>query len=183
MTLPVFLYNGPLACRLVATSLRTFERYNWRPCQDFDLWWMSLRELRGSTLEGEPEAVLTRLRSGGKRMEPSAESDSSMREGSAEEGEIQELLQKLSMATEEHETVRADLTMQLHQTRQMAEATKEEKRGARARSTRRTIAELEETVDRQKKEWMEELEAVRMRMELEKIRQLEEVRRQLEEVW
>ena len=108
-------------------------------------------------------------------MEPSAESDSSTREGSAEEGEIQELRQKLTMAMEEVETVRADLTMQLHQTRQMAEATKEEseERGQEVlqlsqelEQQAKTIAELEETVDRQKKEWMEELEAVRMRMEL-----------------
>ena len=51
----------------------------------------------------------------------------------AEGVEVQELRQKLAMAAEELEAVRAELTEQLHQTQEMAEASKEE-RGAKARS-------------------------------------------------
>ena len=56
-------------------------------------------------------------------------SDLNTHEDSEEGAEVRELRQKLTMATEELETVRAELTMQLHQTRQVAEATKEESEG------------------------------------------------------
>ena len=130
---------------------------------------MSLRELKGLTWEGEPEVVPSRLRNGGVTMEKSAMSDSSAREDSAEEGEVEEL------------------TMQLHHTRRVAEATKEESEERGQKVLRlseevdqqsKTITELEDMLDRQRTE----LEAVKMRMELERLRQLEEVCRQLEEV-
>ena len=152
---------------------------------------MSLRELKGLSTEGAaPRLTLTRLRSG-QRMDLPAVSDSNTHEDDAEGAEVQELRQKLTMATEELETVRAELTSQLHQTRQMAEASKEETEEQRQEVLRlsqmidsklKTIQELEELLDQQKTQWTEELEALKMKMELERLRQLDEVRRQLEEV-
>lgn len=71
---------------------------------------MSLRGLKGLSIEGAaPELTLTRLRSG-KRMDQSVTSDSITHEDGAEGAEVQELRQKLTMAAEELETVRAELT-------------------------------------------------------------------------
>lgn len=152
---------------------------------------MSLRELKGLNTEGAaPELTLARLRSR-ERMDPPVTSDSNTHEDGAEGAEVQELRQKLAMAAEELETVRAELTKQLHQTQEMAEASKEESEEKRQEVRRlslelekrsRAVAELEECIDQQKEQWAEELEAVKMRMELERLRQLDEVRRQLEEV-
>ena len=85
---------------------------------------MSQRELKGLTTDGAaPELTLTRLHSG-KRMDPSITSDSNTHEDGAEGPEVQELRQKLIMAAEELETVRAELTRQLRETQEMAEASK-----------------------------------------------------------
>ena len=101
---------------------------------------MSLRELKGLTTEGAaPE--LTRLRSG-KRMDPPVTSDSNTHEDGAEGAEVQELRQKLTMAAEELEAVRVELTKQLHQTQEMAEASKEENEEQR-QEVRRLSLELE----------------------------------------
>ena len=90
---------------------------------------MSLRELKSLTSEGTaPEATLSILQSG-KRMDTPTVSDLNTHEDSEERAEVLELHQKLTMATEQLETVRAELTMQRHQTRQVAEATKEESEG------------------------------------------------------
>ncbi len=124
-------------------------------------------------------------------MDPPVTSDSNTHEEGAEGTEVQELRQKLAMASEELETVRAELTRQLHETQETAEASKEEIEEQRQEVQRlseevdrrsKVIGELEELVDRQKEQWASEIETVKVQMELERLRQLDEVRRQLEEV-
>ena len=64
---------------------------------------MSLRELKGLSTEGAvPKQTLMRLQSG-QRMDPPAVSDSNTHEDGTEGVEVQELHQKLKMATEELE--------------------------------------------------------------------------------
>ena len=75
-------------------------------------------------------------------MDPSAVSDSNTHEDGAEGAEVQELRQKLTMATEELETVRTELTSQLHQTQKMAEASKEE-----GEEQRQEVLRLSKVVD------------------------------------
>ena len=104
------------------------------------------------------ELTLTRLRSG-KRMDQSVTSDYITHEDGAEGAEVQELRQKLTVAAEasELETVRAELTKQLRQTQEMAEASKEEIKEQRQEVQRlsqelnersKVIEDLEEQVEK-----------------------------------
>ena len=157
---------------------------------------MSRRELNSLIREG---AVTTasRLRSG-----ESAQVQRDMNEDQTVDGmqetvsDSQELQQKLVMAGEELETVRADYEQQLSQTREAAERAKEENEDQRHKilelkheleeETQRRkeveceLAEVSESVNTVNDKWSADMETMRMRIELDGLKQLEEVRRQFD---
>ena len=157
---------------------------------------MSRRELSSLIREG---AVTTasRLRSG-----ESAQVQRDMDEDQTVDGmqetvsDSQELQQKLVMAGEELETVRADYEQQLSQTREAAERAKEENEDQRHKilelkheleeETQRRkeveceLAEVSESVNTVNDKWSADMETMRMRIELDGLKQLEEVRRQFD---
>ena len=155
---------------------------------------MSRRELNSLIREG---AVTTasRLRSG-----ESAQVQRDMDEDQTVDGmqetvsDSQELQQKLVMAGEELETVRADYEQQLSQTREAAERAKEENEDQRhkileltheleeethrRKEVERELAEVSESVNTVNDKWSADMET--MRIELDGLKQLEEVRRQFD---
>ena len=157
---------------------------------------MSRRKLNSFIREG---AVTTasRLRSG-----ESAQVQRDMDEDQTVDGmqetvsDSQELQQKLVMAGEELETVRADYEQQLSQTREVAERAKEENEDQRHKilelkheleeETQRSkeveceLAEVSESVNTVNDKWSADMETMRMRIELDGLKQLEEVRRQFD---
>ena len=171
---------------------------------------MSRRELRSLAELGSNSCMNHRLRSGQSQGSPLVmESDGQAVEANdSHTTDVQELREKLQMAQEELELVRADLTRrleqaqqsaadertslaeQLQQAQQMAEAANEEgeEQRCKAQEAERQLdgqARENDDLRRQLQESEEktgtEVQAVRLRLELERLRQLEEVRRQFDE--
>ena len=173
---------------------------------------MSKRELKNLAEQGSSGCVQHRLRSGKSRGSLSVMEGGNQTEtvGTADphvSDDVQELREKLQMAQEELEIVRARLAQQLEQEQlaavveaaALAEQLKRAQQTAGAAAVegaeqRRRAEDAESQLDRLARENEElqrrvfeteetaraEVEATRMRLELEGLRQLEEVRRQFD---
>lgn len=167
---------------------------------------MSKRELKNLAEQGSSGCVQHRLRSGKSRGSLSVMEGGNQTEtvGTADphvSDDVQELREKLQMAQEELEIVRARLAQQLAaagEAAALAEQLKRAQQTAEAAAVegaeRRRAEDAESQLDRLARESEElqrrvfeteetaraEVEATRMRLELEGLRQLEEVRRQFD---
>jgi len=168
---------------------------------------MSKRELKNLAEQGSSGCVQHRLRSGKSRgslsvMEGGNQTETVDTADPHVSDDVQELREKLQMAQEELEIVRARLAQQLaaageaaalaeqlKRAQQTAEAAAVEGAGQRRRAEdaesqldrlARESEELQRRVFKTEETARAEVEATRMRLELEGLRQLEEVRRQFD---
>ena len=147
---------------------------------------MSLRELKSLTTEGAVVSTRSRLRSGkNSEGESIVMSESNTQADSAEGAGVLELRQQLAATAEELETVRNELSSQLHQARQMAEEAKEESEEQKQQVLQLSheleqnssqLSELKALQEQEKEQWAKEMDMLKMNLELERLRQLEEVR-------